>query len=52
MLVSGGGDRDAALVGELLQPIRDVDSVARGVVTLDDHVAEVDADTELELAIR
>ena len=32
--------------------MRNVDAVAVDIVTLHDHVAEIDADAELELAIR
>ena len=41
-------DADAAGLGELLQARGDVDAVAEDVVVLDDHVAEIDADAELD----
>ncbi len=44
-------DADAARLGQLLQARGDVDAVAEDVVVLADHVAEVDADPELDLAL-
>ena len=41
-------DQDAARLGKLLQARGDVDAVAVDVLAVDDHVAEVDADAELE----
>ena len=38
---------DAARLGEHLEPRRHVDAVAKDVVVLNDHVAEIDADAEL-----
>ena len=45
-------DQDAARLGELLQAGGDVDAVAVDVLAVDDHVAEVDADAELEPVLR
>ena len=39
-------------VGQALEPGGDVDAVAEDVVVLDDHVAEIDADPELDPAGR
>ena len=44
-------DEDAARIGERLEPRGDVDAVAVDVVALDDHVAQVDADAELDAAV-
>ena len=43
---------DAARLGQLLQARGDVDAIAEDVVVLEDHVAEVDADAELDPARR
>ncbi len=40
-------DADAARLGEHFEARRDVDAVAKDVVFLDDHVAQIDADAEL-----
>ena len=41
---------DAARLRQRLQPRRDVHAVAENVAVLDDHVAEIDADAELDAA--
>src|SRR6266704_5562050 len=46
-----GGDADAAGRGEALETRREVDAVAVDVVRRHDHVAEVDADAELDAAV-
>ncbi len=43
-----GRDADAARLRQLLQPGRHVDAFAVAVVAVDDHLAEVDADPELD----
>ena len=43
-----GRDADAARLRQLLEPGRYVDAFAVAVVAVDDHLAEVDADPELE----
>ena len=43
--------RDAAGLGDALDPRRDIDPVAENVGTLDDHVAQVDSDPQLDAAI-
>jgi hypothetical protein len=48
LVVDGGGDADAAARGELLQPRGDVDPVAVDVALVEDDVAEIDADAELD----
>ena len=51
-LVEGvAGNDDAAGLGERLEPRGDVDAVAVDVVALDDHVAEIDADPELDALV-
>ena len=42
------GDADAARLGKHLEARRDIDAIAENVVLLDDHVAEIDADAELD----
>ena len=48
MVVGGAGDGDAARLGQRLHAVGDVDAVAVDVVALDDDVAEIDADAEIE----
>ena len=45
-------DADAAGVRHRFQPRRDVHAVAKNVVVLDDHVAEIDADAKDQAAAR
>src|SRR6185437_9886140 len=40
-------DTDTARLGERFKSRRDVDAVAKDVIFLDDHVAQIDADAEL-----
>ena len=51
MIADRGGDRDAAGLGDGLEPRRDVDAVTEDVVALDDDVAEIDADAELDASV-
>ena len=46
------GDEHPARIGQGFDPGRDVDAVAIEVVALDDHVAEIDADAQLNAAFR
>ena len=48
MVVGRAGDDDAARPRQRLQAVGDVDAVAVDVVALDDHVAEIDGDAELQ----
>ena len=48
LVVDAAGNVDAAGLGQRLQAGGDVDAIAEEVVALDHHVAEVDADPELE----
>ena len=52
LLAHRRGDADAAGLGQGLEARGDVDAVAEDVVALDDHVAEIDADAELDPARR
>ena len=40
------GNRDAAGLGDALDPRRDIDAIAKDVVALDDDVADIDPDPE------
>ncbi len=51
LLVDGLRDADGAGLGERLEPGGDVDAVTKNVVAVDDHVAEIDADPQLEPAL-
>ena len=42
------GNRDAARFGNALDPRRDVDAVAKDILALDDDVADIDPDPELD----
>ena len=42
------GNRDAAGFGDALDPRRDVDAVTKDVLALDDDVADIDANPELD----
>ena len=44
-------DADAARLGDALQARRHIDAVAENVAVLDDDVAEIDADAELDAAV-
>jgi hypothetical protein len=48
MLAHGRADADLAGLGERLEPRRDVDAIAKNVIVLDDHVANVDADAKAD----
>ena len=48
LVVNAAGDVDAARLGQRLQAGGDVHAIAEQVIALDHHVAEVDADPELE----
>jgi hypothetical protein len=44
-------DADAARFGQVFEPRRDVHGVAIEVLAVDDHVAEVDPDTEMDAPV-
>jgi hypothetical protein len=46
MVVGGRRDTDAAWLGDALKPCRNIYAVAKNVMWLDNHVADVDADPE------
>ena len=48
LIAHRAGDADAAGLGEHLETRRDVDAIAEDVVLLDDDVAQIDADAELD----
>ena len=49
LIVDGSGDHHATGLGELLQPRRDVDPVAKDVGTVHHHIAQIDADAKPHL---
>ena len=51
LVVDGLRNADGAGLGERLEPGGDVDAIAEDVVAVDDHVAEIDADPQLETAL-
>ena len=51
LIVDGLRNADCAGLGERFQPGGDIDAIAENVVAVDDHVAEIDADPELETAL-
>jgi hypothetical protein len=50
LVVDGLRDANGSGLGQRLEPGGDVDAVAKNVVTVDDHVAEIDTDPQLETA--
>ena len=52
LIIDGLRDADGAGLGERLEPGGDVDAIAEDVVAVDDDVAEIDADPQLETALR
>ena len=51
LVVDGLRNADRAGLGERLEPGGDVDAVAKDVVAVDDHIAEIDPDPQLETAL-
>ena len=51
LVESGGGDHDAAGLGQAFQPGGDVDAVAVEIVAVDQHVAQVDADAKADALV-
>ena len=41
------GHRDAARFGDAFEPCCDINAIAKDIVVIDDHVAKIDADAEL-----
>src|SRR5262249_3210331 len=52
LVVYGLRDADRAGLGERLEPGGDVDAVAKDIVAVDDHVAEIDADPQLQPTLK
>ena len=52
LVVYGLRDADGAGLSERLQPGCDVDAIAKDVIAIDDHVAEIDPDPQFEPALR
>src|SRR5215469_7054544 len=52
LVVDGLGDADGAGLGKRLEPGRDVDAIAKDIVAVDDHIAEIYPDPQLQAAIR
>ena len=52
LLVNGLRDANGARLRERLEPGCDVDAVTENVIAVDDDVAEIDADAQLETALR
>ena len=44
-------DADAPRIGQAFEPGRDVDAVAKDVAILDDDVAHIDADTQIDALV-
>ena len=51
MIVGRRRDADTPGLCDALEPGRDVDAIAKDIVRLDDHVADVDANTEYKAPI-
>src|SRR5215468_9637248 len=51
MVNDGSRDADAAGVGQLLQARRDVNGVAVAVAVLDNHIADVQADSDVDALV-
>ena len=47
----GPRNGNAARLGELLQPRRDIDAIAVPILALDNHVTEIDTDAHVDAAI-
>jgi len=52
VIVNGTGDEHPAGIGQRLYASGDIDAIAVEVVALDDHIAEIDADAQLDAAVR
>ena len=51
LVVNGVRDANSAGLGERFEPGGDVDAIAEDVVAVDDDIAEIDADPQLETAL-
>src|SRR5208282_3664710 len=52
ILLHARRDADAAWLSQAFEPSRDVDPIAEDVAVLDDDIADLDADAELDATIR
>jgi hypothetical protein len=52
LLVNGMGDANGARLGESLEACPDVSAIAKDVAAIDNHVAKIDTDPELETPVR
>jgi hypothetical protein len=48
LIANGARDADSAGFGERFQSRSDIDTVAENIAVLDDHIAEIDSNAELE----
>src|SRR6185437_1682904 len=48
LIVHNARNHDAARIGQRLQPRRYIDAVSENVITVEDNVAHIDADTEFD----
>jgi len=51
VIINGLRNADRARLGECLEPGGDVDAIAKDVVAVDDHVAKIDANPQLQAAL-
>ena len=51
LVIYGMRNADRARLGKRLEPGSDVDPIAKDVVTVDDHIAEIDANPQLQAAL-
>ena len=51
ILLNAGRDADAARLGQSFEPCCDIDAVAKDVAILDDDVADIDPDAELDAVV-
>ena len=52
LLVNGMGDANGARLGESLEASSDVNAIAKDVAAIDNHVAKIDTDPELQTPVR
>jgi hypothetical protein len=52
LLVNGMGDANGARLGESLEACSDVNAIAKDVAAIDNHVAKIDTDPELQTPVR
>jgi hypothetical protein len=52
LIVHDARNHDPAGIGEGFEPRRDVDAVAKNIITVKDNVADIDADAEFDTPVR